>query len=277
MTYFEAVILGLVQGLAEFLPISSSGHLALGQYYFGMEPDKVLMFTILLHVGTLISVFVMYWKDIWALLKELVLLFADLFTGKGLRLAERPYRRLGIMIIAATIPTGLIGVLFNNFFESLYVNILYIGIGFLITGFFLFFSEKIGSSKYDLEHMKASHALLIGTMQGIAICPGISRSGSTITGALLSGLERNAAVRFAFLISIPSIIGSAVFELPNAFRAGVDPSNYGPMLIGVIVAAVSGIAAIKLMINVVSNQKLKYFSYYVWALGAFVIISSFLD
>lgn len=120
MSYLESIVLGLVQGLAEFLPISSSGHLALLQQWFGIEEDKVLLFAVLLHVGTLISVLIVYWKDVWELIVELGLTIKDIFTGKGLRLNERPVRKLGVMIIVATIPTGLIGVLFNDFFNGLY-------------------------------------------------------------------------------------------------------------------------------------------------------------
>ena len=123
MTYFESIILGLTQGLAEFLPISSSGHLALLQQWFGIEEDKVLLFAVLLHVGTLISVFIVYWRDIWELIVELFLTIKDIFTGKGLRLKERPVRKLGVMIIVATIPTGIIGILFNDFFDSLYTSV----------------------------------------------------------------------------------------------------------------------------------------------------------
>ncbi|MFR2966391.1 MAG: undecaprenyl-diphosphate phosphatase, partial [Anaerovoracaceae bacterium] len=118
MSYLESIVLGLVQGLAEFLPISSSGHLALLQQWFGIEEDKVLLFAVLLHVGTLISVLIVYWKDVWELIVELGLTIKDIFTGKGLRLNERPVRKLGVMIIVATIPTGLIGVLFNDFFNA---------------------------------------------------------------------------------------------------------------------------------------------------------------
>ena len=137
MSYFEAVILGLIQGLAEFLPISSSGHLALMQQWFGIEEDKVLLFAVLLHVGTLVSVFIVYWKDVWELIKELGLTIRDIFTGRGLRIQERPTRKLGVMIIVATIPTGIIGILFNDFFNSLYNSVIPIGIGLIITGFLL--------------------------------------------------------------------------------------------------------------------------------------------
>ena len=276
MTYIQAAILGLVQGLAEFLPISSSGHLALLQHFFGVNADNVVIFTVLLHVGTLISVFFMYWHDILELTIELGLTIKDIFTGKGLRLDERPIRKLGVMIITATIPTAIIGFAFNDFFEGLYSNILFIGIGFLITGTFLFIAERIGSNKTDIERMNFRNAIFVGVMQGVAIYPGISRSGSTLMAGLTAGLKREFAVRFAFLISIPSIMGSALLEGKDAVEAGIDTAFAGPILLGMAVAAVSGVLAIKLMIKVVSDKKLKYFSYYVWALGTGVIIYSLL-
>lgn len=276
MGYLEVVILGLVQGLAEFLPISSSGHLALLQNIFGVKGDQVLFFTVLLHVGTLISVFIIYWRDICELIVELFLTIKDLCTGKGLRLAERPVRKLGVMIIVATIPTALIGLLFNDIFNGLYLSLLAIGIGFLITGVLMFLAERMGSARKGIEKMNFRNAVFIGVLQGIAIYPGISRSGSTLVGGLTTGLERTFAVKFAFLISIPSILGSVVLELPDAIKEGIDPQLIGPILAGMAVAAVSGFIAIKTMIQIVSKKKLSYFSYYVWALGIFTIAYSFL-
>lgn len=272
MTYFEAILLGLVQGLAEFLPISSSGHLALLQQWFGVEENNVLLFAVLLHVGTLISVFIVYWKDIWELVVELCLTFKDIFTGKGLRLEERPVRKLGVMIIVATIPTGIIGILFNDFFDSMYTSVVPIGIGLIITGCLLVAAEKMGDSNKGIKEMKYSNALIVGVVQGIAICPGISRSGSTLFGSLICNLDRKFAVKYVFLISIPSILGSAVMEAPAAFEAGIDMTLLGPILVGMVVAAVSGLVAIKTMIKVVSNKKLSYFSYYVWVLGLIVVL-----
>ena len=271
MTYIEAVILGLVQGLAEFLPISSSGHLALLQQFFGIKEDNVLLFAVLLHVGTLISVFIIYWKDIWELIVELFLTIKDIFTGKGLRLDERPVRKLGVMIIVATIPTGLIGILFNDFFDGLYNSIVPIGAGLLVTGCLLVIAERMGTSNRGIKEMNFRNAIFVGVVQGIAICPGISRSGSTLFGSLLCNLDRTFAVKFVFLISIPSILGSAVMEAPDAIAAGMNMNDLGPIIVGMIVAAVSGLIAIKTMIKVVSNKKLNYFSYYVWLLGIFVI------
>ena len=221
MSYFEAIILGLVQGLAEFLPISSSGHLALLQQAFGIHEDKVLLFAVLLHVGTLISVFIVYWKDIWELIVELCLTIRDLCTGKGLRLAERPIRKLGVMIIVATIPTAIIGLVFSDFFDSLYNSVIPIGVGLIITGFLLIFAEKKGEGNRGIQQMNFRNAIFIGLVQGVAICPGISRSGSTLFGSLICNLDRKFAVKFVFLISIPSILGSAVLEAPAALEAGV--------------------------------------------------------
>ena len=272
MSYFESVVLGLVQGLAEFLPISSSGHLALLQQFFGIEEDNVLLFAVLLHVGTLISVFIVYWKDIWELLVELVLTIKDLFTGKGLRLDERPVRKLGVMIIVATIPTGIMGVLFNDFFNSLYNSVVPIGVGLIITGFLLVRAERMGDSNRGIKQMNYRNALFIGFVQGVAICPGISRSGSTLFGSLICNLDRKFAVKFVFLISIPSILGSAVMEAPAAIKAGMDMSQLGPVLVGMAVAAVSGLIAIKSMIKIVSSKKLSYFSYYVWIVGLAVVL-----
>lgn len=272
MSYFEAVVLGLVQGLAEFLPISSSGHLALIQQRFGISDDKVLLFAVLLHVGTLISVFIIYWKDIWELIVELCLTIKDLCTGKGLRLAERPVRKLGVMIIVATIPTAIIGLLFNDFFDSLYTSVIPIGVGLIITGFLLVFAERMGEGNRGIQQMNFRNAIFIGLVQGVAICPGISRSGSTLFGSLICNLDRKFAVKFVFLISIPSILGSAVLEAPAAIEAGVTAADVGPILVGMLVAAVSGLVAIKTMIKIVSDKKLSYFSYYVWAVGLIVVL-----
>lgn len=272
MSYFEAVILGLVQGLAEFLPISSSGHLALIQQYFGISDDKVLLFAVLLHVGTLISVFIVYWKDIWELLVELCLTIKDLCSGKGLRLAERPVRKLGVMIIVATIPTAIIGLLFSDFFDSLYTSVIPIGVGLIITGFLLVFAERMGEGNRGIQQMNFRNAIFIGIVQGVAICPGISRSGSTLFGSLICNLDRKFAVKFVFLISIPSIMGSAILETPAAIDAGVTAAEVGPILVGMLVAAVSGLIAIKTMIKIVSDKKLSYFSYYVWVLGLIVVL-----
>lgn len=275
MSIFEAILLGLVQGLAEFLPISSSGHLALLQYFFGIEGENVLIFAVMLHVGTLFSVFAVYWKEIKDLFLELMMVFRDIFTGKGLRINANETRKLGFLIIAATIPTAVIGFAFRDIFASMYLSLAAIGTGLLITGTLLWTAERINKGQKQLGEMKFIHAALIGVFQAIAITPGISRSGSTLVGGLFSGLEKNFAVKFAFLISIPSIIGSVVLELPDALQNGFDSALILPVLIGIVVSAVSGFVAIKTMIRVVSGKRLFIFSAYTWLLGTFVLVYTF--
>ncbi|MBQ6370367.1 MAG: undecaprenyl-diphosphate phosphatase [Firmicutes bacterium] len=271
MTYIQAIILGLAQGLAEFLPISSSGHLALLQYFFGVSSNNVLPFTVLMHLGTLLSVFIIYWTDIAALIKELIATIKDICTGKGLRINANPTRRLGFMIIVATIPTALIGLLFEDYFNSLYSSLVGISLGLIFTGIILLVAEKMGKQDKTIMTMKFRHAVFVGIMQGIAICPGVSRSGSTLFGSLLSGLDRATAVKFAFLISIPSILGSVILEAPDAFAQGMDAAIVGPVIAGVIVAALSGIFAIKAMIRIVTGRRLFGFSIYVWLVAATVL------
>ena len=277
MNLIQAIILGLIQGLAEFLPVSSSGHLALAQHFFGMNPDSVLPFAVLLHIGTLISVCIVYWRDILGLIYEFFASIKDLVTTRSLNVNKNATRRMCWLIIVASIPTGIIGVLFNDMFAALYNSVLAIGIALLITGTMLWFAEKYGKGINNIRNTKFKHALIVGLLQGVAIAPGISRSGSTLVGGLACGLKREWAVRFAFLISIPPILGSAILEAPAAFEAGMDSSLVLPVVVGVIVSAVSGLFAIKGMIKIVSNKKLTYFSFYTWALGIAMVIYAVLS
>jgi undecaprenyl-diphosphatase len=275
LTVVEAILLGLVQGLAEFLPVSSSGHLALLQYIFGIEGESVLTFAVLLHIGTLLSLIAVYYMDIILLFKELFSALKDLLSGKGLQMYKNEYRTLGIMIIIATIPTAFFGLTFSDVFGALYNSLLAIGIGFLITGTLLWLAEKAIIGNRPIDKMRLRDALVIGLFQSVAIAPGISRSGSTIVGGLLSGINRELAVRFAFLISIPAILGAVVIEAPKAFEGGMDAQLLLPVILGVFVAAISGYIAIKFMIRLVSNKKLHYFSYYTWTLGIITILYAF--
>ncbi|MDR3243093.1 MAG: undecaprenyl-diphosphate phosphatase [Clostridiales Family XIII bacterium] len=276
MTLFEAVILGLAQGFSEFLPISSSGHLALLQYFFGIDGERVLSFAALLHVGTLFSIFAVYYREIGALILELCATIRDICTGKGPLINANETRRLGFMIIVATIPTAIIGLLFEKLFSGLYSAIIAVGAGLLITGCLLWFADKLARGEKDIAEMKFRDAVFVGVLQSVALCPGVSRSGSTIVGGLFSGLRRELAVRFAFLISIPSVLGAVVLEAPDAFRDGIDGELLVPVIVGVALSALTGFIAIKAMIRVVSNKKLGYFSFYTWIVGAAVILYSLL-
>jgi len=277
LTLLEGIILGLVQGLAEFLPVSSSGHLAIIQHFFGIDGEKVLPFAVLLHVGTLFSLLAVYYKDLWELVLELTCVFKDIFSGKGLRINANETRKMGYMIVVATIPTGIIGVLFDDFFASLYNSMATIGVCLLATGFLLYMVEKMGRKGRQLEGMKFRDAFLVGLFQSVAIAPGISRSGATIAGSLVSGLDRKLAVKFAFLISIPPILGACILEAPAAIEIGLAGQDLIPLIVGVLVSAVSGFVAIKTMIRIVSGKKLYIFSYYTWIVGALLLIHTFME
>ena len=274
MTLFESIILGLVQGLAEFLPISSSGHLAALQYIFGIDGSNVLTFPVMLHFGTLVAIFVVYWKDIVDLVKELFATIKDVCTGQGVQVNKNDTRKLGFMIITASVPTAIIGLLLNDFFESLYAKMTVIGVCLIITGCGLFFAERYGGGKRTIKDMNFRNAFFIGLCQSVAIMPGISRSGATMIGGLACKFDRAFAVRYAFLISIPSVLGAFLLEVPDAVKSVSDGTgmSIGVMLAGIAVAAVSGYAAIKVMIKAVTNKKLMYFSVYTWIAGAALII-----
>ena len=274
MTYLQAVILGLIQGLAEFLPISSSGHLAILENFFGIKEDNMLFFAVMLHFGTLLSVFIVFWKDIVELVKELILTIKDLIGKKGLRLEERPVRKLGVMIIVACIPTAIIGFIFGDIFEGIYSKPILIAVMFIITGLLLLAAETWGGGKRNIENLNYRNSIFIGIVQGLAIIPGISRSGSTLFASLLCKLDREFAVKYVFLISIPTILGSLILELPDGIKQGMNGQSWGAVIVGLIVAFLSGLFAVKVMLKVVSNKKLKYFSFYLFALAAAVIIYS---
>ncbi|MDR2157658.1 MAG: undecaprenyl-diphosphate phosphatase [Clostridiales Family XIII bacterium] len=272
MSVWEAFVLGLVQGLAEFLPISSSGHLALLQHFFGIEGERILTFTILLHAGTLVAVFVAYRAIIWALVKELGALIKDLLTGRGLRPNANENRKLGLMILVASIPAAIVGILFDDYEERFFTSVTVIGVCLIVTGSILFAAERAGSGKRTLERANFRNAFAVGVFQAVALLPGISRSGSTVVGGLFLGFTRELAVQFAFLISIPSVLGAVILEAPDALKSGLAGEMMLPAAVGVSVAAVAGYAAIKAMIRIVTGKKLFVFSVYTWILGAFVVI-----
>ncbi len=272
MNTFQAIVLGLIQGLTEFLPVSSSGHLAIFENILNVDENNVLFFAAMLHMGTLASVFVMYWKDIVELVKEFFATLKDLGQTKSLQINKNPTRRLGVMIIISAIPTGLIGFLFSDLFESLFTKMIFVGIGLLITGTCLFIVERIGKGKKTVYGMRFRDAFFIGLCQAVAIAPGISRSGSTLVGGLLCKINRPLAVKFAFLMSIPPIAASGILELKNAMSQGMAGVSMIALILGVAISFVSGVIAIKWMINIVTKKSLVIFSFYTWAVGVLVIV-----
>lgn len=273
MTIFKAILLGIIQGLTEFLPVSSSGHLTVAQHLLNVPEERILFFTVILHIGTLFSVFFVYSDDLINLIKEFFLVIFEVLTGKGLKL-NNEYRKLGLLIILATIPTGLMGILFKDIFSSFYRSQLIIGISLIITGTLLWLAERMHSGKKDLRQMRWYDALFVGIFQGFAITPGISRSGSTIVGSLFRGFNKRLATRFSFLISIPSILGATILETREALTVGLGEFTFPILIVGILASFLSGVFAIRTLINFINKEKLYYFSFYTWTVGAIVVIMS---
>ncbi len=256
MTILQALFLGALQGLTEFLPVSSSGHLVIFQHIFGIS-EGALAFDVLLHLGTLIAVFVAFWDDILAIIKQ-------------------PFSRLTYLIIVGCIPAGLMGYFLQPLFEQAFESLLVVGIGLLITGLVLKVSEIAADNSLSMKEIEETtywNVLFIGVLQGIAIIPGISRSGSTIAGGLLAGLDRTFAARYSFLVAVPVILGAAVVQLKDISASGVTGAIL-PMIVGPLTAAVSGFIAIKIVMRLVHNGRLSVFSYYCWTVGGLTILAS---
>lgn len=275
MNVIKAIILGIVQGLTEFLPVSSSGHLAVTQQLLNIPEDQILFFTTMLHLGTLFSVFLVYSKDIIIIIREFLHLIGEIFTGKGFKI-NNEHRKLGFYIIIATIPTGLMGLLLGNVFASFYTSTVIIGIALIITGTLLWIAEKSNSGRRDIRDMNTIDAIIVGIFQGLAITPGISRSGSTIVGSLFRGFNKELATKFSFLISIPAILGASVLEFKDALSVGTGDITTDILIAGMLAAFLSGLLAIKSLINFIKKEKLYYFSFYTWIIGAIVILISIL-
>lgn len=271
MTVFEGILQGILQGLTEFLPVSSSGHLALFQHFFGLDGEGAVTMTIVLHLGTLVAVFIAFWDKIKDLIFEAFRLLRDVFTGRFKWKEMNPERRMIMMIIVSILP--LFGFyIFKDFFKGLEEDsdILVEGFAFLYTSALLFLSTKIGGGKKAAGETTVPAALTIGVFQGIALVPGISRSGSTISAALFTGMKREDAVEYSFILGIPVILAGAVVELGDASSAELS-ANILPLLIGFAAAAVSGYFAIRLIKMLVVNDKFRIFAWYTLVLGIVVI------
>ena len=291
MTVLEAIILGLVQGIAEFLPISSSGHLSVIQNIqneLNMQPtgEGHLFFDVLLHFGTLVSVCIFYWRDIKSMALEVIELIRsiiDSIRGKRVRVPRAAAgnretssaRRLLLLIIIGTLPLLVILPL-KSYVEELYYNTFFIGIMFLLTGAMLYVSDKLSQGIKTAKTMSGTNALLVGVCQAVAVIPGLSRSGTTITAGLANGLSRETAVQYSFLMSLPAIVGATILEVVDAIKEGVDVSNLPMYFLGMIVAAVVGYIAIGLVRMIVRKGKFGYFAYYCAFAGVATIILYFI-
>ncbi|MCI8539122.1 MAG: undecaprenyl-diphosphate phosphatase [Oscillospiraceae bacterium] len=271
MTYLQAAILGVVQGVAEFLPISSSGHLTLFQHFFGMEePDS--LYNILLHFATLIAVCIYYWKDIWEMILEFFRGIASLGAPKGRHEAVPPARRLVMLVIVGTLPLFLV-LPIQDKVEALGANPTVVSCILLVTGLILFAADRIARGGKDASNATWMDALLVGVAQGLATLPGLSRSGSTIAAGMALGFDRKFAVRYSFLLSLPAVLGATLLKVLQVLGEGIDTTLLPMYLAGMALSGVVGYFSIKLVNLLADQKKFGAFAYYCWAAGILCLLN----
>ena len=272
MTYLTAFLLGLVQGVAEFLPISSSGHLAIAQNLLGMQEAGSVpeFFDVLLHLGTLIAVFAAYWKDICEMVVELFRGIGDL-AHRSTPSPVPPARRLILLIVVGTLP--LFAVLpIRKAVQGLSDNMVFVGAALIVTGILLFLCDRVRKGRKTERSATWVDALLVGVGQAVATLPGVSRSGMTITAGCFVGYERRFAVRFSFLLSIPAVLGANILSVGDAVQAGINGAEVPMYLVGVVTAAVVGDLCIRLLKYVADKGRFGAFAYYCWAVGILTLV-----
>ena len=272
MTYLTAFLLGLVQGVAEFLPISSSGHLAIAQNLLGLESAGSVpeFFDVLLHLGTLIAVFAAYWKDICEMVVEFFRGIGDL-AHRSTPSPVPPARRLILLIVVGTLP--LFAVLpIRKAVQGLGDNMVFVGAALIVTGFLLFLCDRVRKGRKTERSATWLDALLVGVGQAVATLPGVSRSGMTITAGCFVGYERRFAVRFSFLLSIPAVLGANILSIGDAVKAGINGAEVPMYLVGVVTAAVVGYLCIRLLKYVADKGRFGAFAYYCWAVGILTLV-----
>ncbi|MDP3034237.1 MAG: undecaprenyl-diphosphate phosphatase, partial [Methanobacteriaceae archaeon] len=255
MDIIQAIIIGIVQGLTEFLPVSSSAHLVFIQEIMGVQSS--LAFDTLLHIGTLVAIFAYFWNDIIHMIKSFFSSLADIPRGQFKKnFQEDQYKKLAWLVIIGTIPAGLAGVLFKSNFESLFSSILAVGIFLIITGFLLWGSERFSQrirpeDKKPLKKLTIKNSLIVGIAQAFAIAPGISRSGATISAGLFLGFQRELAARYSFLLSIPAIFGAALVQAKDITSLDM---NTAALVAGFLASAITGYLAIKFMLKLIKER-----------------------
>ncbi|KOO46154.1 undecaprenyl-diphosphate phosphatase [Priestia koreensis] len=251
MSWFESLILGIIQGLTEFLPISSTGHLYLGRHLFGLDEAGLFLDT-MLHIGTVLAVFVFY-KD------------------EFVHMIKKPFSKLTFLLIVGTIPAVVVGLLFKDYFETISKTGVTIGWEFLVTGLFLWFADSIKNGRKKMDDITYTDAFVIGTFQAAAIFPAISRSGLTIVAALIRKLDRETAAYFSFLLSTPAIVGAMILQLSDVMGGKVESISLFSLFVGTLSSALFGYVAVKWMIGYLKNHSLKLFAVYVWGLGGLIL------
>ena len=270
-----AVVLGVVQGVAEFLPISSSGHLSLLQHFFAMEEPDAL-YNILLHFATLIAVCIVYWRDVADMIAEFFRGIAALFSHEEGHGRPPDGRRLVFLVILGTLPLFVV-LPFDDAVEGLGANPVFVSVMLMVTGCILFLSDRYGGGRKNVRTATVKDVLLVGAAQGMATIPGLSRAGATISAGMALGFDRNFAVRYSFLMSLPAVFGATLLKVVKVAAAGTLDTGRLPMyLVGMAVAGVVGYFSIRLVKLLAAKGKFGRFAYYCWIVGAIALVASFL-
>ena len=276
MTYLMSAILGFVQGVAEFLPISSSGHLTLLQHFFGMEePDN--LFNILLHFATLLAVCVYYFQDVVEMVVEFFRAIGDMFSRHPSRGNPPEARRLVFLIVVGTLPLFVV-MLVKDYVEALGSSPVFVSCALLVTGCILFLSDRMGGGRKTARTATLKDVLLVGLAQGCATIPGLSRSGCTISAGMAVGFDRKFAVRYSFLLSLPAVLGATILEVKDVIgmEGGLAQGMLPMYLVGMVIAGVVGYFSIRLVNLLASKGKFGAFAYYCWAAGIVSLIAVFM-
>ena len=270
MAIIQAVALGAVQGLTEFLPVSSSGHLVILQNLFGLHEPELLL-DICLHAGTLMAVLIVFWREIRSILVTLIGFPARLKTAGGWRPLWRhdPDVRMIGLIVIGSVPTALLGLLFREITDRLFGAVWIVGVMLMVTGTVLWLTRRAGQQGRSLDAATGRDALVVGLVQGLAIIPGISRSGSTISAALFLGMDRELAGRYSFLLSIPAILGALVLGLDSTMAQST--LSAGAIAAGTLVAGMVGYVALKVLLRMVRKGRLYVFAPYCWIVGCIAL------
>lgn len=272
MEFLDAVIQGIIQGLTEFLPVSSSGHLALYQHYFGKSEDSSgLFFSAILHLGTLLATFLAFRTEIWALIKEFFSMIGDLFKGKLFKTKMNPERRMIVMLILSCLVLVPFVPLKSTIEMVSEKYMIVLGCLFLYTSVILYLSDRCTKGKKSEADITPKNALTVGLFQAIALFPGVSRSGSTISSGLFCGFSREFAVRYSFILGIPTILAGCLLEVKDAVEASESMGNFAVYAVGFVVSAIVGICAIKMVNWIVKSDKFTIFSIYTLLLGLGII------
>lgn len=285
MSLLQAILMGLIQGLTEFLPVSSSGHLALFKILFGVETDTGMLYDVLLHIGTLIAICVVYYRDIGKMIAEGLGILSDacvnvvIFFRNRIKKETEPYRRVvnssyrkfAMLLIVSTIPTGVIGYFGRDVVDMASEILIVPGICLVVTSILLFIADHVKDGGKLPKQVTYTDAFTVGIAQGIATLPGLSRSGTTITACLLTGYQRNFAVKYSFLMSIPAILGALVLQLKDFSGLKVSGAEIAYYIVGMLIAAVVGYICIKTMLVIVRKKKFTVFAIYCLIVGAISI------